>query len=96
VDYKGLKGERLQASVHLPANYQKGKRYPAVLEIYEHVSGDRNYFAAPNTTNAGDPARLTARGYIVMHPDINYVHDRPGTSALHCVEAAVRAAAAAG
>jgi dienelactone hydrolase len=96
IDYRGLKGERLQASVRLPANYVKGKRYPAVVEIYEHLSGDRNAFAVPSRGHAGDPARLNARGYVSIHPDINYVHDRPGSSALHCVEAAVRAAAKAG
>jgi dipeptidyl aminopeptidase/acylaminoacyl peptidase len=97
VDYKGPSGERLQASLFLPPNYQKGKRYPAIVEIYETTSHSRNAFTTPNPDDgAVDPASYAQRGYVIISPDIHYLKDRPGTSALHCVLAAARAAVAAG
>lgn len=103
VDYTGPSGGRLQASLLLPANYQKGKRYPAITIIYERESFRRNYYAAPAEWGGGggegfgiDAVRYASRGYVIIYPDIDYVQDRPGTSALHCVLAAARAAVAAG
>ncbi len=37
VDFKNDKGERLQASLVLPANYEKGKQYPTMVYIYERA-----------------------------------------------------------
>ena len=103
VDYKGPSGERLQASLLLPARYQKGKRYPAITLIYERESFRRNYYAAPTEWGGGggegtgvDATLYASRGYVIIYPDIDYRKDRPGTSALHCVLAAARAAVAAG
>jgi len=103
VDYRGPHGERLQAALLLPANYRQGKRYPAVTLIYERESFHRNYYAAPGEWGGGggegtgvDAMLYAGRGYVIIYPDIDYVRDRPGTSALHCVLGAVRAAVAAG
>src|SRR5262245_16347211 len=35
IDYVNTKGEKLQASLYLPANYEKGKQYPTIVYIYE-------------------------------------------------------------
>jgi len=99
VDYKGLSGERLQASLLLPANYQKGKRYPAIMDIYERETHRRSAYSAPSDDAGGagvHPTLYASRGYVIISPDIHYLRDRPGTSALHCVLAAARAAVAAG
>jgi dienelactone hydrolase len=104
VDYTGPSGERLQAALLLPANYQKGKRYPAITLIYERESFRRNSYAAPTEWGGGgggegtgvDATLYASRGYVIIFPDIHYLKDRPGTSALHCVLGAARAAVAAG
>src|SRR5262249_13710197 len=38
IDYETPKGERLQGLLYLPANYEEGKRYPTVVNIYEKHS----------------------------------------------------------
>ena len=35
VDYTSTRGDKLQAALYLPANYEAGKRYPTMVEIYE-------------------------------------------------------------
>jgi dienelactone hydrolase len=101
VNYRGPSGGRLQAAVWLPANYEKGKRYPAIVSIYERESFMRSHYAPPfdeiNATGTGvDPTTYASRGYAIIFPDIAFDKGRPGTSALHCVLAAARAAVAAG
>ena len=99
VDYKGPSGERLQAPVLLPENYQPGRRYPAIMQIYErrpHYT--RLMFERPNYSQGViNPTVYASRGYVVVYfPDIIYRVGAPGTSALTCVLGAAHAAVAAG
>jgi dienelactone hydrolase len=96
VDYIGPKGEKLQASLLLPANYEKGKKYPALMHIYEHRSGNRINYDAPSYSQALNGTLYASRGYVVISPDINYKVDAPGTSSVKCVLAAAKAAIATG
>jgi dipeptidyl aminopeptidase/acylaminoacyl peptidase len=100
-DYKDparkVKPEHLQASLHLPANYEKGKTYPMVVYIYERLTQGHNSFARPNVPGTGfNIAYYTSNGYAVLEPDIKYYVNDPGMSAVWAIVPAVKAAIATG
>lgn len=97
VDYKSDKGDKLQGALHLPANYQKGKRYPTIVYLYEKLSQTANQYLRPVVPRTGfNPAVYTSNGYAVFTPDITYKLNDPGMSAVWCVVPAVKALIATG
>jgi len=71
VSYRDADGTVLYGVLRYPVNYEKGKRYPTVFEIYE------TFF--DNGFN-GRAAFLANHGYAVFHPSVNLVVGRPGES----------------
>jgi len=97
IDFKNDKGERLQASLSLPANYEKGKQYPTIVYIYERLTQGHNNFARPSVPGTGfNLAYYTSNGYAVLQPDIKYYVNDPGNSAVWAIVPAVKAAIATG
>jgi dipeptidyl aminopeptidase/acylaminoacyl peptidase len=90
VDFKNSKGRRLQATLTLPANYEKGKRYPMVVYFYEKVSNQHHQFSMPVYDDRPHMSVYASNGYLVLMPDIVYEIGRPGSSALDCVTSATR------
>ncbi|HQX82252.1 MAG TPA: hypothetical protein PKW63_10885, partial [Vicinamibacterales bacterium] len=80
IEFKNDKGERLQASLYLPANYEKGKSYPTIVYIYERLTQGHNQYGRP-TTNGFSRQAYTSNGYAVLQPDIKYYINDPGMSA---------------
>jgi dienelactone hydrolase len=95
VNYTSEKGDRLQAALFLPANYEKGKSYPTVVNFYEKMSQTANQFSAPSA-NGFNRSIYTSHGYAVFVPDITYRVNDPGMSAVWCMVPAVKAAIATG
>ena len=95
VDYTSARGEKLQAALYLPANYEPGKRYPTLVYIYEKLSQGANTYPQP-AYNGFNVAHYTSNGYAVLEPDIAYKVNDPGMSAVACVVPAVKAAIATG
>jgi len=95
LDYTSAKGDRLQGALFLPANYEKGKRYPTIVYYYEKTSQQLNRYAAP-TANGFNKSVYNSHGYAVLYPDITYKINDPGMSAVWCVLPALDAAVAAG
>ena len=95
VNYTSEKGDKLQAALFLPANYEKGKAYPTVVNFYEKMSQTANQFANP-TANGFNRSVYTSAGYAVFVPDITYRVNDPGMSAAWCMVPAVKAAIATG
>jgi dienelactone hydrolase len=98
VDYVSDKGDKLQGALFLPANYERGKTYPMVVNIYERLSANLHAFARntqPLPTNL-NKTMYTSQGYAVFLPDIAYTLNDPGMSAVWCVVPAVKAAIATG
>ncbi len=95
VDYSSTRGEKLQAALYLPANYQPGKHYPTIVYIYEKLSQGANVYPQP-AYNGFNIAHYTSNGYAVLEPDIVYKVNDPGVSAVACVVPAVKAAIATG
>ena len=77
VNYTSDKGDKLQAALFLPANYEKGKAYPTIVNIYEKMSQGANQFANP-TANGFNRSVYTSNGYAVLLPDITYKRQRSG------------------
>jgi len=96
IDYTSDKGDKLQAALYLPANYEPGRKYPLLVTIYEKRSQNKNGFVSPSDTRAPDPALFTNRGYAVLDPDIVYRVNDPGMSAVWSVIPAVKATIATG
>ncbi|MEP6781406.1 MAG: prolyl oligopeptidase family serine peptidase [Gemmatimonadaceae bacterium] len=96
IDYKSDKGDKLQAAMYLPANFDPTKKYPMLVTIYEKRSQQKNGFVNPSETAAPSARMYTSMGYIVLDPDIVYKVNDPGMSAVWCVVPAVKAAIAAG
>jgi dipeptidyl aminopeptidase/acylaminoacyl peptidase len=95
IDYKNAKGERLQGSLFLPANYEKGKQYPTIVEIYERETQSNFQYGRP-TANGFSRQAYTSNGYAVLMPDIKYYVNDPGMSAAWALVPAVKAAIATG
>jgi dipeptidyl aminopeptidase/acylaminoacyl peptidase len=100
VDYtvtlgKGGPTRKLQGSLFLPANYEKGKSYPTVVYIYEKLTQGHNNFTVP-TANGFNKSVYTSNGYAVLMPDITYRLNDPGVSAVTCITTALKAAVATG
>ncbi|MEO6214078.1 MAG: prolyl oligopeptidase family serine peptidase [Vicinamibacterales bacterium] len=95
VNYTCDKGDKLQAALYLPANYEKGKSYPTMVNFYEKMSQGANTFAAPSA-NGFNRSVYTSQGYAVLIPDIVYKVNDPGMSAVWCMVPAVKAAIATG
>ncbi len=91
------KGEHLQASLHLPANYEKGKQYPTIVYIYERLTQGHDNFPRPAVPGTGfNIGFYTSNGYAVLEPDIKYYVNDPGMSAVWAIVPAVKAAIATG
>ena len=95
VNYTCDKGDKLQAALYLPANYEKGKAYPTMVNFYERMSQGANTFANPSA-NGFNRSVYTSNGYAVLIPDIVYKVNDPGMSAVWCMVPAVKAAIATG
>jgi dipeptidyl aminopeptidase/acylaminoacyl peptidase len=90
VDFKNSKGQRLQATLTLTANYEKGKKYPMLVYIYEKLSNTHHTFSMPVYDDRPHMSTYASDGYLVLEPDIVFEIGKPGFSALDCVTAAVK------
>lgn len=90
IDYTNERGERSQAALFYPANYEVGKKYPMIVYIYEIVSNVVHRYYAPSERSPYNPSVFTSRGYFVYEPDITYLPRDPGISAVQSVSPAVK------
>ncbi len=96
VDYKNSHGDRLQGALYYPANYDAGKKYPMIVQIYEIESNELHNWAAPSERITYNATVWTQNGYFVLRPDITFKPRNPGLSALDCVTSGVKAVLAKG
>jgi dipeptidyl aminopeptidase/acylaminoacyl peptidase len=96
VDYSCDQGNKAQAALFLPANYEPGKKYPTVVYIYEKLSQQMNTYSQPVIDDRFNRSVYNSNGYAVLTPDISYKLNDPGKSAVGCVVPALKAAIAGG
>jgi dipeptidyl aminopeptidase/acylaminoacyl peptidase len=90
IDYTNSKGQRLQATLTLPADYQPGRKYPMLVYFYEIMSNTHHNFPIPTYDDRPHIATYASNGYLVLQPDVVYEIGKPGSSALDCVGSAVK------
>lgn len=92
ITYKNSKDELLKGLLYYPSGYDKNKRYPMIVHLYEKQSYQRHSYVNPTMTNEDgfNSSNLTAKGYFVLLPDITYEVGNAGYSALECVEVAIK------
>jgi dipeptidyl aminopeptidase/acylaminoacyl peptidase len=90
INYQNSRGENLKGVLQYPANYNKQKKYPMIVHIYEQQSRLVYHYNNPSLNNADgfNATVFTLEGYFVLLPDIRYQYGNPGLSALDCVTAA--------
>jgi len=90
IDYENGWGVKLQATLALPAGYEKGKKYPMLVYFYEKMSQRHHNYSMPTYDDRPHMSMYASDGYLVLMPDIVYTVGTPGTNALDCVGAAVQ------
>jgi dipeptidyl aminopeptidase/acylaminoacyl peptidase len=90
IDFKNSHGDRLQGALYYPADYEKGKQYPMIVQIYEIESNQLHNWTAPSERATYNATVWTQHGYFVFRPDIVFKPRNPGISALDCVTSGVK------
>ena len=90
VDYTNSKGQKLQGTLTLPANYEPGKKYPMIVYFYEIMSNTHHSFSTPVYDDRPHPSEYASDGYLFFSPDVVYEIGKPGSSAVDCVTSAVK------
>jgi len=90
IDYTDGRGNKLQATLALPAGYQQGQRYPMLVYFYEKLSQNHHSYSMPTYDDRPHMSVYASDGYLVLMPDIVYDVGKPGSSALDDVTSAVR------
>ncbi|MBM3420130.1 MAG: S9 family peptidase, partial [Bacteroidetes bacterium] len=89
-DFRNSKGDRLQATITLPANYEPGKRYPTMVYFYEKMSQNHHSYSMPAYDDRPHFSAYASDGYLIVRPDMKYYEGQPGWNALDCLTAAVK------
>lgn len=90
VHYRTASGVEAQAALIYPANFERGKIYPLVVNIYEKFSNSVHRYRNPsNTYNEFQVSTYSNNGYFVLLPDMHFIDDEVGRSALDSVVSAV-------
>lgn len=92
IDYTNSKGQKLQATLTLPAGYEEGKTYPMLVYFYEKMSQRHHQYSMPTYDDRPHMSAYASDGYLVLMPDIVFEIGKPGTSSLDCVGSAVKKA----
>ncbi len=90
IDYTDQRGNKLQATLTLPAGYVPGNRYPMLVYFYEKLSQNHHAYSMPTYDDRPHMSAYASDGYLVLMPDIVYDVGKPGSSALDDVTSAVK------
>jgi dipeptidyl aminopeptidase/acylaminoacyl peptidase len=82
VDYTDQRGNKLQATLTLPAGYVEGRRYPMLVYFYEKMSQNHHQYSSLVYDDRPHMSEYASDGYLVLMPDIVYNDGKPGSSAL--------------
>ena len=89
IDFRSATGEELQAALFYPADYEPGRTYPMIVDIYEITSNTVHTYRAPSELTPYNTTVFTQNGYFVLRPDIVYRARDPGVSAVEALVPAV-------
>ncbi|MCD6332949.1 MAG: S9 family peptidase [Bacteroidales bacterium] len=90
IDFKNSRGDKLAATLTLPADYQPGKKYPMLVYFYEKMSQRHHSYSMPTYDDRPHMSTYASDGYLVLMPDIKYYVGQPGWCAVDCITSAVK------
>lgn len=90
ISYTTADGQKLQAVLTVPENFDPNKKYPLMVYIYERMADQLHTYVRPGAGTSINVSRYVSNGYIVLRPDITYRTGYPGESALKCVVPAIQ------
>ncbi|EIM78690.1 peptidase S9 prolyl oligopeptidase [Nitritalea halalkaliphila LW7] len=90
VDFENKRGDKLQGTLTLPANYEEGKQYPTIIYFYEKMSDRHHQYSMPVYDDRPHMSYYASNGYMVFMPDQVFEEGRPGTSALDNITSAAQ------
>lgn len=92
IHYTNKSGQALKGILLYPSDFDKEKKYPMIVHIYEIRSAGLHRYTNPSLYNdeGFNVTNYTLNGYFVLLPDIVYEYGNPGLSATECVLAAVK------
>ncbi|MFC1660369.1 prolyl oligopeptidase family serine peptidase [Gemmatimonadota bacterium] len=96
LDFTDERGNKLQATLALPAGYEEGRRYPMIVYFYEKMSQRHHQYSLPVYDDRPHMSTYASNGYLVLMPDIVFDTGYPGSSSLDDVVSASQAAIDAG
>jgi dipeptidyl aminopeptidase/acylaminoacyl peptidase len=73
IDYVGLKGQKLQGVLLLPAHYEQGSRYPMIVRVYPgpfKMGNAVHQFGVDGATTIQNMQMYASRGYAVLLPEV--------------------------
>ncbi|MEP1307740.1 MAG: prolyl oligopeptidase family serine peptidase [Balneola sp.] len=91
ITFENGKGQKVQGTLTLPANYEKGQKYPMIIYFYEKMSDRHHQYSMPTYDDRPHMSTYASNGYAVFMPDILFEEGRPGTSSLDGITAAANA-----
>ena len=94
--FENGRGQKVQGTMTLPANYEEGKQYPAIIYFYEKMSDRHHQYSMPTYDDRPHMSTYASNGYVVFMPDILFEFGRPGTSSLDGILSARKAMLATG
>lgn len=93
MDYTSYDGQKLQALLYKPENFDATKKYPMLVYFYELYTDElHNHYAPKPTASIIYPTEYASAGYVVLIPDIRYKAGHPAKSAYNCIMASTDAA----
>jgi len=89
IEYLNADGVTLPAVLIKPDGFDRAKKYPLMVYIYEIETDSLHQYFPPRPGHNINFSRYISNGYVILKPDIIYETGYPGSSALKCVIPAV-------
>ncbi|MFD2033249.1 prolyl oligopeptidase family serine peptidase [Belliella marina] len=90
VDFTDSRGNKLQGTLTLPADYEEGKAYPTIFYFYEKMSDRHHEYSMPVYDDRPHFSTYASNGYLIFMPDIVFEEGKPGTSSLDVITSAAK------
>lgn len=90
ISFSNSNGDKLQGLLYYPVNYEVGKKYPMIINVYSQIVNSLQEYCIPTVYNATgfNVKHFVQQNYFVLLPDVKYYEGETGNSALDCVVAA--------
>lgn len=86
IDYTARDGQKLQALLYRPEDFDSTKSYPLMVYYYElYTDRFHGHYSPRPTASIIYPTEYASAGYMVLIPDIRYEPGHPARGAYDCI-----------